>query len=77
MKHASAKWNRIQDPEHKVPENEPVFLLRAQDATAVKTLEYWIGLQMQLPDGDAILIRDARDHLERFKAWMTIKTADA
>lgn len=29
MKHAGEDYNRIQDPENKIPADEPVFLLRA------------------------------------------------
>jgi len=34
MKHAREDYNRIQDPENKIPEDEPVFLLRGQDRFA-------------------------------------------
>ena len=40
MKHARKDYNRIQDPENKIPEDEPVFLLRGKDpfaATVVRT----------------------------------------
>lgn len=30
MIHARPDYNRIQDPENKIPEDEPVFLLRAK-----------------------------------------------
>lgn len=41
MKHAREDYNRIQDPEGKIPENEPVFLIRAQDVTAPAVVRYW------------------------------------
>jgi hypothetical protein len=41
MIHARPDYNRIQDPEHKIPEDEPVFLLRAQDAIAPSVVEIW------------------------------------
>ena len=41
MKHAREDYNRIQDPAGKIPENEPVFLLRGQDKFAPATLEFW------------------------------------
>jgi len=41
MKHARKDYNRIQDPEHKIPEDEPVFLLRAQDAAAPDAVQNW------------------------------------
>lgn len=38
MKHARKDYDRIQDPENKIPEHEPVFLLRAQDKLFIPTL---------------------------------------
>jgi hypothetical protein len=41
MRHARDDYNRIQDPSGKIPEDEPVFLLRAQDKSAPATLRFW------------------------------------
>ena len=41
MKHARADYNRIQDPAGLIPEDEPVFLLRAQDTIAPSVVEVW------------------------------------
>ena len=41
MIHARPDYNRIQDPEHKIPDDEPVFLLRAQDVVAPSIVEIW------------------------------------
>lgn len=41
MKHAHEKNDRIQDPEGKIGEDEPVFLLRANDIFMPKTLRFW------------------------------------
>lgn len=41
MKHAREDYNRIQDPSGKIPQDEPVFLLRGQDISAPETLRYW------------------------------------
>ena len=41
MKHFRGDYNRIQDPENKIPENEPVFLLRGQDAFAPTVARLW------------------------------------
>jgi hypothetical protein len=41
MKHARNDYNRIQDPENKIPENEPVFLLRGQDIFAPAVLLFY------------------------------------
>ena len=41
MKHARADYQRIQDPEGKIGENEPVFLLRATDRVSPVAVEAW------------------------------------
>lgn len=71
MLHARKDYQRIQDPAGKIPENEPVFLLRAQDETAVRVLEYWISL-----NSDDTAIHLAKQHVERMKAWPVKKRAN-
>lgn len=71
MLHARPDYQRIQDPAGKIPEDEPVFLLRAQDDTAVRVLEYWISL-----NSDDTAIHLAKQHVERMKAWPVKKKAD-
>ena len=44
MLHARTDYNRIQDPENKIKENEPVFLLRAKDKFAPATVRMWAEL---------------------------------
>lgn len=41
MRHARKDYERIQDPEGKIPEEEPVFLIRGQDVSAPAALRYW------------------------------------
>jgi hypothetical protein len=41
MIHARADYNRIQDPEGKIGEDEPVFLLRAKDVCAPGAVAAW------------------------------------
>ena len=41
MKHARSDYDRIQDPSRIIPEDEPVFLLRAQDISAPAAVEKW------------------------------------
>lgn len=38
MKHARKDYQRIQDPDGKIPEDEPVFLIRGQDLAAPEAL---------------------------------------
>jgi hypothetical protein len=44
MIHARADYNRIQDPANKIPQDEPVFLLRGQDKVAAATVRVWAVL---------------------------------
>lgn len=54
-----------------IPEEEPVFLLRAQDLTAAKTVRYWASLQ---PIGE---LRDlAFEQAEEMDKWPLKKIAD-
>ena len=76
MNHARKDYDRIQDPAGKIPANEPVFLLRAQDRTAASTLQFWILANEALEDRDDEAIRLAKRHLAKMKAWPTKKTAD-
>lgn len=75
MKHARPDYNRIQDPEGRIPAEEPVFLLRAQDETAAATLRFWASLN-ESRGGDYALIKAAREQAERMDAWPTKKLAD-
>ena len=76
MIHARKDYNRIQDPAQKIPEDEPVFLLRAQDRTAAEVLRFWIALNKMLYDHDPKAVQLAEKHLERFEAWPVKKSAD-
>lgn len=68
MKHARPDYDRIQDPLMLIPEDEPVFLLRAQDATAPEVLEFWASLQFAR-DGDETMARMANKHAMEMREW--------
>ena len=67
MIHARDDYNRIQDPAGKIPADEPVFLLRAQDQLACMAVDYYASLceQAQSPD----IAAKARQHADRMAAW--------
>lgn len=75
MKHARIDYNRIQDPDNKIPDDEPVFLLRAQDRTAAKVVRYWAKLNDEI-NGDPELVGLARKHAQRMEDWPVKKIAD-
>lgn len=68
MKHARSDYNRIQDPEGKIPEDEPVFLLRAQDVTAPAVVKWWCNLARQHGASENI-IEAARSQVDEMIKW--------
>lgn len=75
MIHAREDYNRIQDPEHKIPEVEPVFLIRGQDVVGHAALRAWARLN-DLLGGDKEVSAIARAHADKMEAWPVKKTAD-
>ena len=74
MKHARNDYDHIQDPSGKIPEEEPVFLLRGQDPLAPNTLFYWAE-QLVVKGGDLGMAKAVRDHANKMLAWQNnIKT---
>lgn len=87
MKHARPDYDRIQDPAlhdssllkkgaTAIADDEPVFLLRAQDRTAAQIVRLWAHAQRQLPDSDPNAIRLAEQHANLMDEWPHKKTAD-
>jgi len=71
MKHAREDYNRFQDPENKIPDDEPVMLFRAQDRHFVKVLKYYQDL---LETANNFTVAKAVEkHIETAKAWMAKK----
>lgn len=68
MKHARADYNRIQDPEGKIGEDEPVFLLRAKDVSAPATLRYWAQQNLR-NGGDPLLSELAMSQANNMVLW--------
>lgn len=68
MIHARADYNRIQDPAGLIPDDEPVFLLRAKDVTAASVVEHWADM-VQLKGGDPEMVQMARDHAQKMREW--------
>ncbi len=76
MKHARADYDRIQDPENKIPMDEPVFLIRGQDAVSQEVVRYWARLNRER-GGDIQLSLAAEDQADKMERWPTKKVADA
>ena len=75
MIHARNDYNRIQDPESKIPENEPVFLLRAQDQVAAEVVRYWAYLH-QARGGDEDIASLVHHHADLMDEWPKHKPAN-
>jgi hypothetical protein len=69
MKHAREDYNnRIVDLQNKIPEDEPVFILRGQDKLAPALLLEW-AKQLRLNGGDPKMARIAEDHAQDMIKW--------
>lgn len=70
MIHAREDYNRIQDPDGKIGEDEPVFLLRAKDKYFVRTVQYYASLVEKDPQTDPRVVQTIWNFLrERVFQW--------
>lgn len=76
MIHARNDYQRIQDPNHQIPQDEPVFLLRAQDIVSAETVRFWAAENIKR-GGSVELSKSAIAHADRMDRWHTKKPADA
>lgn len=78
MKHARKDYDRIQDPAGKIPENEPVFLIRGQDLAAPAALRAYAmeahrcGAEQNIIEAT---LRQARE-MEKWQRECARKTPD-
>lgn len=78
MKHARQDYNRIQDPENKIPKDEPVFLLRGQDKFAPELLLRWAA-KLRLNGGSVNMAIMVENHAQKMIEWqkkVKVKIAD-
>jgi hypothetical protein len=68
MKFTRDDYNRrIIDTENRIPVDEPVFLLRAQDVYAPSTLRYYAKLLEE--DGNTEMAEELRMHARQMVVW--------
>lgn len=68
MKFTRDDYNkRIVDKARKIPEDEPVFLLRAQDKYAPSTLRFYAKLLEE--DGNIEMAEELRAHARNMIVW--------
>jgi hypothetical protein len=75
MIHARADYARIQDPAGKIPDDEPVFLLRGQDQHAAAAVRFYAEL-VEKAGGDAEVVRLSRMQADRMDALTRRKAPD-
>ena len=72
MLHARKDYNKIQDPENKIPANEPVFLLRGQDKFAPELLLRWAA-KLRLDGGQPEIAEIVENHAQKMIEWQKNK----
>ncbi len=76
MKHARKDYNeRIQDSANLIPEDEPVFLIRAQDHIGADAVRAWAHLH-QINGGSDTAYALAMRHAALMEQWPKKKAAD-
>ena len=68
MKHAREDYNRFQDPLNKIPEDEPVFLIRGQDIVGPDVLRHYASLAMN-NGADKVLVNAVLEHAKAMEEW--------
>lgn len=58
-----------------IPRDEPVFLIRGQDAAGAATVRAWADMADAL-GADSEILRVAREHADKMDVWPKKKTAD-
>lgn len=79
MRHARSDYDRIQDPDGKIPDDEPVFLLRGRDAAAPAAVRAW-ARRASRHGASTELVTAARawaTEMERYQDEAGAKTPDA
>jgi hypothetical protein len=68
MKHAREDYQRFQDPLKKIPYDEPVMLLRAQDMFAPATLDFWANLA-ETGGAEQKIVDLIKSHANEMRKW--------
>jgi hypothetical protein len=75
MKHSRPDYDRIQDPAGLIPDDEPVFFLRAQDMVAAATVRFW-AFNATDQGVDPLMVHNALLQADRMEAWARKKIPD-
>lgn len=70
MLHGRKDYNdRIQDSAGLIPDDEPVFLLRAKDMIALEAVDVYLEFLLEEPDYDETIVQGIKAQIDRMKAW--------
>lgn len=69
MLHARPDYGRIQDPDNRIPEDEPVFLIRGQDVLGPELVTQWAEKYRLLAGHDPRMASWAFEHAGRMRQW--------
>lgn len=73
MIHARPDYAPIQDPRGLIPADEPVFLLRGQDVSAIPAIQAWLDHhQEQMADeggADLTIVEYVEAQIDRMRVW--------
>ena len=75
MIHAREDYQRIQDPDNKIPEDEPVFLIRGQDKAAASTVRHYADI-LEAQGGAPEMVQTCRAHADLIEEYPAKKLAD-
>jgi hypothetical protein len=70
MRHARPDYERFQDPEGLIPENEPVFLIRGSDLVGAAAVRAWADLAEGI-GAKADIVERARKHADAMDDYST------
>lgn len=76
MLHARPDYQRFQDPAGKIPEDEPVLLLRGQDKYAARVAKFYGDLLKEDREVAPEMTQMIYDHAVRMANWPKHKTPD-
>jgi hypothetical protein len=69
VKHGRSDYEQIQDPTGKIGDDEPVFLLRAQDELAPLMVRHWAETYRSRPGHDPEVARNAWEQGDEMVRW--------
>ena len=75
MLHARKDYQDLDVLDKKIPNKEPVFLIRAQDIVSADVVRFWAQKNAEL-GGSAELTKAAIEHAAKMDRWPKKKLAD-